>query len=135
MEYTVGTVDGEGFYIQMPWHSRGVAVELMEQFRVANLSGEIPQGCRGFEFRDGHVQLQRHEFDWAYVPPPVEETRWTWENMRCTTCGAEFEWQDGTPGDGDGLGGYPIYDPESDGYYMLCVSGGHRADLSEFAGG
>lgn len=64
--YTVGAADGFGFYIQIPWHLRGAAAELMDQFvaEYAGGGGGIPVECLGFEFRDNGVQIQRHRFAW-----------------------------------------------------------------------
>lgn len=61
--YTVGSQPGFGFYIQIPWHLRGTAHELMMQFAAAD-AGELPETCLGFEFRDDNVQIQRHRFPW-----------------------------------------------------------------------
>lgn len=64
--YTVGKVDGDGFYVQIPWHLRGTAAELMEQFvhEYCQLESRIPANCFGFEFRDEGVQLIRYKFPW-----------------------------------------------------------------------
>lgn len=59
--YTVGAQRGYGFYIQIPWHLRGTAHELMAQFAA---SDEVPETCLGFEFRDNGVQIERHQFPW-----------------------------------------------------------------------
>lgn len=61
--YTVGAPNGLGFYIQIPWHLRGTAAELMVQFAAAD-AGTIPDECQGFEFRDNGVQIERHMFPW-----------------------------------------------------------------------
>lgn len=72
--YTVGAPNGYGFYIQIPWHLRGTASELMDQFGEeslkVNLAGEsvIPPECLGFEFRDNGVQIERHRFPWRDAP-------------------------------------------------------------------
>lgn len=65
--YTVGSPQGYGFYIQVPWHLRGTAVELMEQFMDERAAGtsKVPPECLGFEFRDNGVQIQRHRFPWC----------------------------------------------------------------------
>lgn len=60
--YTVGnTTVGGGWYIRIPWHLRGAAAELIAQFRSVN---ELPDGCIGVEYWDGHVQFERHAFPW-----------------------------------------------------------------------
>lgn len=64
--YTVGRVGGYGFYVQIPWHLRGTAAELMAQFAGAD-AGTVPAECLGFEFRDNGVQVQRHQFPWKRV--------------------------------------------------------------------
>lgn len=61
IEYTVGATDGSGFYIQIPWHLRGTAAELMAGYADRP---ELPSNCLGFEFRDNGVQIQRHTFPW-----------------------------------------------------------------------
>lgn len=65
IDYTVGKPPVDGFYIQIPWHLRGAAAELMTEFQNQhNEQCEIPDGCLGFEFRDNQVQIQRHTFPW-----------------------------------------------------------------------
>lgn len=61
--YTVGKTPEFGFYIQIPWHLRGTAHELMIQFAAAD-AGEVPETCLGFEFRDNGIQIERHMFPW-----------------------------------------------------------------------
>lgn len=66
LEYTVGATKQKGFYIQIPWHLRGTAAELMAGFWRRYEEGEFWVGdeCLGFEFRDNGVQIERHTFPW-----------------------------------------------------------------------
>lgn len=68
LEYTVGATWEVGFYVQIPWHLRGTAVELMTAFEHQHEQGvgdTLNPLCLGFEFRDNGVQIQRHRFPWA----------------------------------------------------------------------
>lgn len=64
--YTVGATTN-GFYIQIPWHLRGTAAELMAAFTAqhAEMGLMLPDNCQGFEFRDDGVQIQRYKFAWV----------------------------------------------------------------------
>lgn len=66
--YTVGTtVEGEGWYVRMPWHLRGSVAELISE---AWANGTMPEGCVGVEYWDGHVQFERHKFPWLMRGQP-----------------------------------------------------------------
>lgn len=68
--YTVGTtVEGEGWYVRMPWHLRGSWYELSQQLKEA---ASLSDGCVGLEYWDGHVQFQRYLFPWLLRGQPEQ---------------------------------------------------------------
>ena len=68
LRYTVGfTRELDGYYIALPWRLRGTWPELAAK-AVAHRLRLTDLQCIGIEFRDDHVQIQRHRWPWLDKP-------------------------------------------------------------------